>query len=126
MDDARLNQISYQIIQSAIQVHRALGPGLLESVYRSCLTHEIRTRGFTVVSEGPVAVRYKDLLLDGGYRLDLLVEDALIVEVKSVETILPVHHAQLLSYLRLTKKRLGLLINFNVPVLYKGVKRIIN
>jgi GxxExxY protein len=90
------------------------------------MIHELQQRRLAVLAEQVVAVRYKGLVLDGGYRLDLVVEDLIIVELKSVETVLPVHHAQLLSYLRLTNKPLGLLINFNVPVLVNGVKRIVN
>ena len=126
MELQQLNGISFAIIQAAIEIHRTLGPGLLESVYRSCMIHEITERGLSVVAEQSVAIRYKNLILDVGYRLDLLVEGVVIVELKSVEVILPVHRAQLLSYLRLTNRRLGLLINFNVPALVKGVKRIIN
>lgn len=126
MDRQRLNEISFQIVHSAIEIHRAVGPGLLETVYRACLIYELEQYGLTVLAEQTVSVRYKNLLLDGGYRLDLLIEDSVVVEVKSVEALLPVHHAQLLSYLRLMNKPLGLLINFNVPVLVKGLKRIIN
>jgi len=126
MDIERLNEISSAIVQSAIEVHRAIGPGLLESVYRSCMIYELRERGLSVAAEQFVAVRYKNLILDGCYRIDLLVQSEVIVELKSVEVVLPVHHAQLLSYLRLSRQRLGLLINFNVPVLVKGVKRIMN
>ena len=121
-----LNEISSEIIQSAIEVHRTVGPGLLESVYRSCLIYELVERGLSVEAEQLVAVRYKDLTLDASYRIDLLIEGEVIVELKSIATILPVHCAQLLSYLRLTHKRLGLLINFNVPVLVQGIKRIMN
>ena len=126
MDEQRLNSTSFLIIQCAIQVHRALGPGLLESIYRSCMLYELRAKGLAVVAERVVPLRYKGLVFDGEYRLDLLVENEIIVELKPVEVTLPVHYAQLLSYLRLTENRLGLLINFNVPVLVKGVKRIMN
>ena len=126
MDSHPLNDTSFLIIQSAIEVHRTLGPGLLESVYRACLIYELRQRNLKVVAEQLLPIRYKDVILEGGYRLDLQVEEQIIVEVKAVEVVLPVHHAQLLSYLRLTAKSLGLLINFNVPVLVKGVKRVMN
>ena len=126
MEIERLNEISSGIIQSAIEVHRAVGPGLLESVYRSCMIYELAEHGFSIEAEQLVSVRYKKLVLDGSYRIDLLVEGEVIVELKSIASILPVHSAQLLSYLRLTNKRLGLLINFNVPVLVRGVKRIVN
>lgn len=126
MGEERLNAVSLAIVQSAIEVHRGLGPGLLESIYRSCLSYEIRARGLVVVTEQIIPVRYKNVVLDGGYRLDLLVEDAVVVELKCVETVLPVHYAQLLSYLRLADKRLRLFINFHVPVLVKGIKRVVN
>ena len=126
MDSHQLNDISFLIIQSAIEVHRTLGPGLLESVYRACLIYELRHRNIKVVAEQLLPICYEDVILDGGYRLDLQVADQIIVEVKAVEVVPPVHHAQLLSYLRLTGKPLGLLINFNVPVLVKGIKRIMN
>ncbi len=126
MDTAALDRISYLIIQAAIEIHKTLGPGLLEGVYRSCMIYELGLRSLKVSSELIVPVRYKELLLDGSYRLDLLVEDAVIVELKSVETVLPVHRAQLLSYLRLTDKNLGLLINFNVERVVLGVDRVVN
>lgn len=126
MDSHPLNDISFLTIQAAIEVHRTLGPGLLESVYRTCMIYELRQRNLTVIAEQLVPICYKDVVFEGGYRLDLQVADQVIVELKAVETILPVHHAQLLSYLRLTGKPLGLLINFNVPVLVQGVKRIMN
>jgi GxxExxY protein len=126
MDTAVLNHISFLIIQAAIEIHKALGPGLLESTYRTCMIYELKLRGLKVVSEMVVPVRYKELVLDGGYRLDLLVEDAVIVELKAIETVLPVHRAQVLTYLRHTDKQLGLLINFNVEKLVLGVDRIAN
>jgi GxxExxY protein len=122
----RLNHISFLIIQAAIEVHRILGPGLLESVYRACLIYELRARGLKVVAEQVVPLQYKDLVFDAAYRVDLLVEDEVMVEVKAIAAALDVHKAQLLSYLRLAGKPLGLLINFNVPVLVKGVTRIMN
>ena len=125
-DRDSLNRTSFLIIQAAIKIHRRLGPGLLESVYRICLVHELRISGQEVSTEQNVPIYYDDLRLDGGYRLDLIVNNAVIVEAKAVEKLLPVHCAQLLSYLRLTEKRLGLLINFNVPLLVQGVKRIAN
>jgi GxxExxY protein len=126
MQTLNLNDISYLIIQAAIEVHRALGPGLLESVYRACLMYELRQRQLTFVSEHLVPLCYKGVILDGAYRLDLLVEDQIVVEVKAIEVVLPVHEAQLLSYLRLMDKPLGLLINFNVPLLTDGVTRRMN
>jgi GxxExxY protein len=113
------------ILDKAIVVHSRLGPGLLESVYRTCLTHELRQAGQKVATEQLVPIVYDGVELDG-YRLDMLVNDAVIVEVKTVERLLPVHRAQLLSYLRLLDKRLGLLINFKVPQVMQGVKRVVN
>ena len=126
MDRESLNELSRVIITMAIRVHSKLGPGLLESVYRTCLAHELRNAGLHVVAEQIVPVFYDGLLLDDGYRLDLLVNDAIIVEIKAGERLLPVHHSQLLSYLRLTDRRLGLLLNFNVPRLVLGLKRVVN
>ena len=126
MDEQRLNAVSLAIVQAAIEIHRTIGPGLLESVYKACLRYELRERGLANVAEQVLPIRYKRLVLDGEYRIDFLVEDAVIVELKAVEAVLPVHYAQLLSYLRLADKRLGLLINFNVPVLVKGIRRIVN
>ena len=126
MDAAAHDRISFQIIGAAIEIHKSLGPGLLESAYRTCMIYELRARSLKACSELVVPVRYKELVLDGGYRLDLLVDDAIVVELKSLETVLPVHRAQVLSYLRLMKKQLGLLINFNVERLVVGVDRIVN
>ena len=121
-----INDITYLIIQAAIRVHRELGPGLLESVYRACLLYELRQRALKVVAEQLLPICYRGVIIEGAYRLDFLVEDQVVVEVKAIETILPVHKAQLLSYLRLTNKPLGLLINFNVPLLIDGVERVMN
>ena len=122
----QLNDLSYRIIGAGVEVHRALGPGLLESTYRTCMVYELRERRMSVVTEQRIPVRYKKLILDGSYRVDLVVDDTVIVELKSVEMILPVHKAQVLSYLRHTNKPLGLLMNFNVPVLTEGVDRVKN
>ena len=116
-------ELTRQIIGAAMEVHRQLGPGLLESAYEECLCHELRLRGISFQRQLDLPVEYKGLKLDCGYRLDLVVEDKVIVELKAVESILPVHEAQLLTYLRLTGKRVGLLINFNVPVLRRGIVR---
>jgi GxxExxY protein len=113
-------------IGAAIEVHRQLGPGLLESVYRVCLAHELKKRDLRVEQEVSLPIRYDGLVLDAGLRLDLIIEEMLIVELKAVERILPIHEAQLLTYLRLTGYRLGLLLNFNVPVLKEGIRRIVN
>ena len=121
-----LNKITEAIIGAAIEVHRALGPGLLESAYAACLAYELRERGYKVFQEVPLPLVYKEIKLDCGYRLDLLVNDAVIVEVKSVESLAPVHEAQLLSYLKLVDCKIGLLINFNVKMLKYGVRRLAN
>ena len=126
VDAQRLNEISLIIVQAAIEVHRALGPGLLERVYHACLCYELRQRGLNIVSEVVLPIHCKNAIFDIDYRIDILVEGEIIVEVKSVETALAVHYAQLLSYLRLADKRLGIFLNFNVPVMVKGVKRIVN
>ena len=129
MDDAAraaLNELSFRIIAAAIEVHKALGPGLLESVYRACMVCELESAGIAVITEQIVPIYYKDIVLECGYRLDLLVENKIVVELKSVESVLPVHAAQILSYLRLTNKPLGLLINFNVSYLKQGIHRVIN
>ncbi|MBF2085398.1 GxxExxY protein [Thermoleptolyngbya sp. C42_A2020_037] len=121
-----LDEISGQVIGAAIAVHRELGPGLLESAYEACLVHELRQRGVQIEQQIPQPVFYKGLQLECGYRLDLLVENRVIVELKAVETLLPIHEAQLLTYLKLRQLRLGLLINFNVPTLKDGIKRLLN
>ena len=122
-----LNDISGKIIQAAIVVHKELGPGLLESVYQSCLALELQESGLHVVSELPVSVSYRGRNIHPeGFRLDLLVEDTVIVELKSVSKIQPVHLKQLLTYLRLAKKPLGLMINFNEIMLKNGVSRVAN
>ena len=126
MELDRLNELSFRIIECGIEIHRALGPGLLESTYRKCMIYELAQRSFAVLSEKLVPLRYKDLVLDAGYRLDLIVEDTIVVELKAVETVLPVHRQQVLTSLRHTNKPLGLFINFNVEVLVKGVTRIKN
>lgn len=120
------NEISRQIVDAAMAVHTALGPGLLESAYQASLAYELRCRGLAVDTEVPLPVNYRDIRLEIGYRIDLLVENEVIVEVKSVDAVIPIHQAQLLSYLRLSQKKLGLLINFNVPHLRDGIKRLVN
>ena len=118
-------QLTEQIIGAAIEVHRHLGPGLLESAYRVCLVHELRLRGLATLTEVPLALEYKGIHLHVGYRLDVVVDDTVVVELKTVERFKPVHQAQLLSYLRLSGRRVGLLINFHVPVLKDGIKRLV-
>ena len=122
-----LNKITEAIIGAAIEVHRNLGPGLLESAYRECLRYELLQREYEVFQEVPLPLIYKSVKLDCGYRLDLLVNDAVIVEIKSVESLAPIHEAQLLSYLKISGGKVGLLLNFNVKILkYGGIKRLAN
>jgi len=120
------NEISGEIIGAAIEVHKELGPGLLESVYEEALVIEMGLRGLQVTRQQEVPVAYKGMPLKNVLRLDLMVEGVIVVEVKSVERILPVHEAQLLSYLRLAQKGLGLLINFNSTILSRSVRRVVN
>jgi GxxExxY protein len=121
----QLNLVSKEIVDSAHAVHKTLGPGLLESVYEACLEHELNNRGLKLKRQVNLPVIYGGLKLDGGLRLDLVVEEAVIVEIKSVETVLPVHKAQILTYLKLSGQRLGLLLNFNVPRIKDGIYRFI-
>jgi GxxExxY protein len=118
-----LNKITERIIGAAIEVHRHLGPGLLESTYQSCLAKEMSLLGLDFEQEKPLPLEYKGLKLNCGYRMDFLVEQSVIVELKSVDKLLPIHEAQMLTYLRLSKCKIGLLINFNVPILKQGIKR---
>ncbi|HEX7542000.1 MAG TPA: GxxExxY protein [Anaerolineales bacterium] len=121
-----MNKITEAIIGAAIDVHRALGPGLLESAYQACLAYELIERGRKVEQQKALPIVYKNIHLDAGYRLDLLIDDKVIVEIKSVDSIAPIHEAQLLSYLRLSKKKVGLIINFNVKVLRYGIRRLVD
>lgn len=113
-------ELTERVIGAAVEVHRALGPGLLESAYEECLCHEFHLRGISFERQRALPVEYKNIKLDCGYRLDLVVEDKVILEIKCVEHILPVHEAQLLTYLKTTGKRVGLILNFNIPVLTHG------
>ena len=122
----RENQITEKIIGCAIEVHRILGPGLLESAYEQCLCYELSQNGLPFNRQVALPVAYKGIKLDCGYIMDLVVEDLVIVELKTVEKFLPIHEAQLLTYLKLNQLEVGLLINFNVPVLRSGIKRIVN
>jgi GxxExxY protein len=119
----KADPLTHNIIGAAIEVHRGLGPGLLESAYEVCLIYELRLRRLKVEPQKPLPIFYKDVMLDCGYRLDLVVEDQVIIEIKSVNTIAPIHEAQLLSYLKLSDYKRGLLINFNVKMLRDGIRR---
>jgi GxxExxY protein len=118
--------LTERIIGAAIEVHRALGPGLLESVYGVCLAYELRQRGLSVETEQPLPVVYREVYLECGRRLDLVVENKVIIELKAVEKLNPLHEAQLLTYLKLSRYRIGLLINFNVKYLIDGVVRLVH
>src|SRR5919204_1355320 len=120
-----INDLSSAIIGAAIEVHRALGPGLLESAYEQCLARELSLRGIPFQHQKSLPVHYKGTRLDCGYRLDFLVADSVVVEVKAIDALLPIHQAQLLSYLKLGGWKLGLLINFHVPLLKDGIKRVV-
>ena len=120
------NELSNKIIGTAIELHRILGPGLLESAYENALSYDLKEIGIEVKQQVPMPFVYKEIKLDVGYRLDLLVENKVIVEIKSVEVLAPVHYAQLLTYLKLSNLKLGLLINFNTKLLKDGIHRIVN
>ncbi|MBU0716990.1 MAG: GxxExxY protein [Planctomycetes bacterium] len=122
----RLNEITEEVIGAAIAVHRLLGPGLLESAYEACLAYELADRGLAVEEQKSLPVIYRSVRVDCGYRIDLLVEGLVVVELKAVERLCPIHEAQLLSYLKLSGCRVGLLINFNVKLLKQGIRRMVN
>jgi len=120
-----MKEITEKIIGAAIEVHKTIGPGLLESAYEECPAHEMRIRGLNFERQVPLPVVYKGVTLDCGYRLDFLVEKAVVIELKALDALQPIHEAQLLTYLRLGGWTVGLLINFNVPVLRDGIKRVV-
>ncbi|MCA9234067.1 MAG: GxxExxY protein [Planctomycetales bacterium] len=117
--------IARRFFDTAFEVHRQLGPGLLESVYETCLCYEMDRIGLPYQRQLVVPIRYRELIIDDGLRLDLLIAEEVVIELKAIEALLPIHEAQLLTYLRLTNKRLGFLVNFNVPLLKQGIKRIV-
>ena len=121
--EAQRDPLTESVLGAAIEVHRILGPGLLESAYEECLCHELSVKGLTFKRQVALPISYKGIKLDCSYRMDLVVDERLIVEVKTVEKILPIHEAQLLTYLKLTGIRTGLITNFNVPVLKDGIRR---
>lgn len=120
-----LERIASPVVDAAFTVHTRLGPGLLESVYEVCLAHELEKRGLTVQRQVVVPISYDSMRIENAFKLDLLIDGRLIVELKALDTVLPVHYAQLLTYLKLTQNRLGLLINFNVPLIKGGIRRVI-
>ena len=119
-----IDTIASGIVDAALKVHRELGPGLLESTYEACLEHELITRGYLVERQKPQPVHYDGIVIEAGYRIDLLVNDLVLIELKAVSELAPIHHAQLLTYLKLSRKSLGLLINFNVPLIKNGIRRV--
>jgi GxxExxY protein len=123
--DEESERIATAIVDSAFKIHKALGPGLMESVYEICLSHELRRRGLRVETQVAVPIEYEGLLFDAALRLDLLVNDSVIVELKAVDKMIPLYDAQVLTYLKLMKRRLGFLINFNVPLIKDGMRRIV-
>ncbi len=120
------NELSKLVLDAAFQVHSAVGPGLLENAYEACLAYELRRFGLKVLTQVPLPLIYREVRLEVGYKLDILVEDLVVVEIKAVDRLIAVHHAQLLSYLKLSGKKLGILINFNVSHLREGIKRVVN
>ena len=122
----QIDELSYKVIGCAMEVHKTLGPGLFENIYEQALVHELTLNGIPVKTQVEIEINYKGTNLGNGLRLDVLVDNTLIVELKSVEELKPLHHKQLLTYLRLTDKRVGLLINFNTENLKDGIKRIVN
>jgi GxxExxY protein len=121
-----IEEIANQIVDAAVKVHRALGPGLLESAYQHCLTYELRKRGLKVDCEILLPIAYDGQNIDAGYRIDMLVEGRIIVENKAVEDLAPIHEAQLLTHLKLKDCRIGFLLNWNVPIMKKGIRRMVN
>jgi len=125
-DVDELNRLSREAIGAAIEVHGTFGPGLLESAYENCLSWELRQRGIAVEYQVPVPIRYKGVTLDEGYRIDLLVEGKLLLELKSIDKVQPIHTAQVLTYLKMTGLKMALILNFNVLLMRSGIKRIVN
>ncbi len=121
-----LERIATILVDAIVKVHRALGPGLLESAYQACLAHELRKGGIRTECEQPQPVTFEGMHIDVGYRVDMLIEEEIIVENKSVQKLAPIHHAQLLTYLKLSNRRLGFLINWNVPLIKDGINRLVN
>ncbi len=126
MERDELNRLSKQILEASLEVHKIMGPGLIESVYEACLMKELEIRGIKALNQVRIPLIFKGYELDKDYRIDVFVEKEIIIEIKAVETMLPVHEAQIISYLKLADKRLGFLINFNVPLLKNGFRRFVN
>jgi GxxExxY protein len=120
-----INEITAEVVRAAVRVHRATGPGLFETVYQACMVYELLESGLAVHAQKPLPVRYRDVRLDCGFRIDLLVENRLIVELKAVEKLAPVHIAQMITYLKLSRCTLGLILNFNVALMKEGIRRVV-
>ena len=125
-DSSRAEQVAAAIVDAAIKVHKTLGPGLLESVYEACLCYELTKRAIPYRQQVALPVRYEEVFVETGFRIDVLVDDSVIIELKCVDAIAPIHEAQLLTYLKLANIRLGFILNFNVPLMKHGIKRMIN
>ena len=121
-----IEEIGKNIVHSAIKVHKSLGPGLLESVYQKCLTYELEKAGLTVACEVSLPVKYESIIIDAGFRIDMLIQQTVIIENKTVDKIAPIHEAQLLTYLKLADIKLGFLLNWNVPLMKDGIRRMVN
>lgn len=119
-------KVAKEIVDAAVKIHKKLGPGLLESAYESCMEYELKKRGFSVSRQLVQPIQYEEITIDAGYRIDLLVENSVIIELKSVDQLAPIHTAQIITYLKLSGKTLGFLINFNVPLLKQGLKRVVH
>jgi len=126
MNREELNKISAVILDASVTVHKEMGPGLLESIYALCLSHELQQRGLNVLTEVSIPLMYKGIELSKDFRMDIIVENEIVLEIRAVEALLPVHQAQIISYLKLADLRLGFLINFNVPIIKDGFKRFVN
>jgi GxxExxY protein len=121
-----IEKVASEIVDAAVKVHKALGPGLLESAYQQCLIYELKQRGLTVESEVPMPIKYGEVKIDAGYRMDMVVNGIIIIENKTVDKLIPIHQAQLLTYLKLSGKQLGFLLNWNVTIMKDGIKRTVN
>ena len=126
MEREAIEAVATQVVDAMVRVHRELGPGLLESAYQACLAHELCKRGISVECDVALPVRYDGIEVETGYRIDMVVEDGLLIENKSVQTLLPIHEAQLLTYLKLSGRKLGFLVNWNVPLIKDGIKRMVH
>ncbi|HBR69692.1 MAG TPA: GxxExxY protein [Rhodospirillaceae bacterium] len=125
MSDKKVNDITGEIVDASLKVHRKMGPGLYEKVYEDCLAYELEKRNFKFIRQHSITVEYEELIISNAFKVDLLVEDKVIVELKSTEKILPIHEAQILTYMRLSNTKTGLLINFNVGLIKDGIKRFV-